>query len=160
MRPVHPSKARRGFSVLEILITIVVVGIALVPLLLSFKTSTRTVTGTRDHLAAVSFAQLALEELRNSAFRKPTQAGAAGAVVTLDDKVRDLNERDKTLLENGVTFERTVTLFPGTVASLPAGQPDLIVVQVLVRWKSAGAGFLAASQEYQIFSTLGSATQP
>lgn len=149
---------RRAFSILEILITIVVVGIALVPLLLAFKTSTRSVTGTRDHLTAVSFAQLALEELRNTAFRKPTGTATAGAVVSLDDKVRDLNDRQKTLEENGVTFERTVTLFPSTVASLPAGQPDLVVVQVLVRWKSAS--LVSVSQEYQIFSTLGSAMQP
>jgi prepilin-type N-terminal cleavage/methylation domain-containing protein len=151
---------RRGFSILEVLITIVVVGIALVPLLLSFKTSSRSVTGTRDHLVAVAFAQLALEELRNTAFRKPTAAATAGAVVTLDDKVRDLNTRDKTLEENGVAFERTVTLFPAKVENLPAGQPDLVVVQVLVRWKAAGAPLLAGSQEYQIWGTLGSATQP
>lgn len=149
---------RRAFSLLEILITIVVVGIALVPLLLAFKTSTRSVTGTRDHLAAVAFAQLALEELRNSAFRKPTGTATAGSAVTLDDKVRDLNDRHKTLEENGVTFERSVTLFPSSVASLPAGQPDLVVVQVLVRWKSAS--LVSVSQEYQVFSTLGSATQP
>lgn len=156
----HAKTRPAGFSVLETLITIVVVGAGLVPLLLAFKTSTRTVTGTRDHLAAVSFAQLALEELRNTAFRKPTQAATSNAVMTLDDRVREMNAKEKVLEENGVTFERTVTLHPGTVAGLPAGHPDLVVVQLLVRWKAPGASLLAGLQEYQIFTTLGSATQP
>lgn len=153
-------KHARGFSVLEILITVVVVGIALIPLLLAFSSSARTVTGTRDHLSAVSFAQLALEELRGTAFRKPNRAGVAGAVKSLDEKIRELNEKGRVLEENGVTFERTVTLYPGSVASLPAGQPDLMVVEVHVEWKAPGARLLAAGREYRIFTTVGSATQP
>jgi prepilin-type N-terminal cleavage/methylation domain-containing protein len=153
----RPSHAR-GFSVLEIMITIVVVGVALVPLLLSFKTSTRTVTGTRDHLTAVAFAQTALEELKSTAFRKPSGTGTASAVKTLDDKLAELNGPAKTLEENGVTFERTVALFPGPVANLPAGQPDLMVVQVTVKWTAPG--LVGVAQEYQLFSALGSATQP
>ena|SRR5688572_18206620 len=140
----------RGFSVLEVLITIVVVGIALVPLLLSFSGSARAVTGTRDQLSAVAFAQVALEEIRGTAFRKPNRNGVAAAVMSLDEKVRDLNDRERVLEENGVKFERTVTLFPGTVASLPAGQPDLVVVQVLVEWKAPGVRLIAAGREYRL----------
>lgn len=155
-----PMKDRHGLSLLEILIAIAVVGIVLVPLLLSFTTSSRTVTGTRDHMVAVSFAQQALEELRNTAFRKPSQAAMASAVPTLDERVQKLNTAEKTLEENGVSFERKITLFPGTVASLPADQPDLVVVQVEVHWRKPGAGLLTGSQEYQVISALGSATQP
>jgi prepilin-type N-terminal cleavage/methylation domain-containing protein len=169
LRPIRARAARAAprtaFSLLEVLITMVVLGLALVPLMLSLRTSSTTVTGTRDYLSAVAFAQEALEEVRRTAFRRPNQAALATNVETLDDFVTRANQAARSTREvNGVRYTRRIDVYPSTspgrVADLRPGQPDLVVVQVKVSWKPPGAGLLARTLEYQLISLVGSTNQP
>lgn len=142
----------RGFSLLEILITGVVIAVALTPLLMSLKSSTRSVTGTRDMLSAVALAQGTMEELRAAAFRPVRSASLPpGTLPSLDEKAAALAG---THVENGVTYQRRVKLVPETLA---AGMPDLRVVQVDVTW---GTGLLGGERRYQLVSLIGSGAQP
>lgn len=158
-----------GFSLLEILITGVVIAVAMTPLLMSLKSSTRSVTGTREMLSAVSFAQRTLEDLRRAAFRPVRIANLpAGALPSLDELATAMSARGaldalgqgSTLVENGVTYERRVRLIPERAQDLGAGMPDLRVVQVEVSWQPAGAGLLAGDHRYQLNSLIGSGAQP
>ena len=148
---------RSGFSLLEILITGVVIAAAMTPLLMSLRSSTRSVTGTREMLSAVAFAQGALEELRAAAFRPVRSASLpTGALPSLDDQAAALTGA---LTENGVTYQRRVRLVPEKARDLGAGFPDLRLVQVDVTWQPAGATLLG-DHRYQLVSLIGSGTQP
>lgn len=160
---------RRGFSLMEILITAVVIALALVPLVLSLKTSTRSVTGTREYLSAVAFAQRTLEELRRAAFHPPRQQNLPpGALPTIDEMAAamaanqplDATGRGNALTENGVTYTRRIKLVPERYQDLSAGMPELRVVQIEIAWKPISAGLLAAENRYQVASLLGSTNQP
>ena len=147
----------RGFTLLEVLITICVLSVVLIPLLLSLRVSGRSICGTRDYLGAVSFAQEALEELRHAAFRRP----AASSIPTVDavaERASASPHNSRAL--NGITYTRSVRLYPGKdpgqVADLRPGQPDLMVVQINVSWQAPGKG----GQQYQLASLVGSAVQP
>ena len=162
--------ARRGFSLMEILITAVVIALALVPLVLSLKTSTRSVTGTREYLSAVSFAQRTLEELRRAAFSPPRQQNLPpGALPTVDEMVAAMTTnqaldpatgRGNALTENGVTYTRRIKLVPERFADLAPGMPELRVVQIEIGWKPISGGLLATENKYQLASLLGSTNQP
>lgn len=160
---------RHAFSLLEVLIATVVIALAMAPLVFSLKTSTRSVTGQREMINAVAFAQSTLEGLRRAAFRPPApQPGVpAGALPTVDELAAAMNatgpvdaaEKGNALTQNNVTMVRKVKLVPDT---LPAGgvQPIVRVVQVQVTWKSSGSGMLGGENTYQLDSLLGSGNQP
>ncbi|MBI4862277.1 MAG: type II secretion system protein [Candidatus Riflebacteria bacterium] len=160
-----------GFTLLEILITAVIVALAVAPLLMSIRSSTRSVSGTREYMSAVAFAQRTLEDLRRAAFRDPTlQPGLQsvdlrGALVKLDEMVANQNvaqDIDSTgkgnrLTENRVVYTREVAIRPQTVTELKTrGLPDLIVCKIEVSWRPINAGFFRGEQRYQLFSLLGS----
>ena len=158
------TRITSAFSLVEVLITVVILALTLVPLLLSLHTSVTTVTGTRDYLGAVSFAQEGLEEVRRTAFRPPTQTDLTG-VESLDDFIKAANAAPKNVREiNGVSYSRAITLYPGSspgaVTDLKPGQPDLVAVQIKVTWHPPGASVLVPNQEYQLFSLVGSSNQP
>jgi len=161
--------SRRAFSLLEILITGLIIALALAPLVISLKTSTRSVTGTREMLSAVAYAQFTLEELRRAAFRPVQQPGVpAGALPGVDDMVAAMNAdgdldatgKGNAKTENAIRMVRKVRLIPDKVTGLTAGMPDLRVVQVDITWKTPGGGLLAGDSHYQLHSLLGSGTQP
>lgn len=138
----------RGFSLLEILITGVVIALALTPLLMSLKSSTRSVTGTRAMLSAVALAQGTMEELRAAAFRPVRSTSLPpGTLPSLDERAAALAGIHT---ENGITYQRRVKLVPDQASGLSA-LPDLRVVQVDVTWDD---------HRYQLVSLIGSGTQP
>jgi prepilin-type N-terminal cleavage/methylation domain-containing protein len=162
---------RPGFSLLEILITTVVLAIALTPLLLSMRTSGKTITGTREYLTAVAFAQRTLEELRRATFRTepppsnvPAGVDIKTVLASLDDMTAAMNANQpidargwgNTLLENNVQFKRLVQLTPGEADLTTSKLPDLRVCQVDVSWKPIQGGLFAGEQRYQLFSLVGS----
>lgn len=158
----------RAFSLMEILITGVVIAMAMTPLLLHLKTSTRAVSGTREMLSAVALAQRTLEELRRAAFRPVRAAGLpAGALPSLDEAAAAMNApgaldpagQGNTLAENGVAYQRRVRLIPERAQDLAPGMPDLRVCQVEVTWKATAANLLG-NHRYQLHSLIGSGTQP
>lgn len=158
----------RGFSLMEILIAAVLIALAMVPLLLSLRTSTRSVSGTRDYLSAVAFAQRTLEELRRGAFFPPRQQNLPpGALPTVDELVAamavdqpvDAAGTGNAITENGVRYVRRVKLVPERLADIAGGMPEVRVVQVEVAWKPAG-GPLLGELKYQVNSLIGSGTQP
>ncbi len=61
---------RRGFTILELVIAVVILSIALFPFLLAMKGSGRSVRGTRDYSWAVFVAQRTIEELRSVRYTK------------------------------------------------------------------------------------------
>lgn len=160
---------RRGLSLLEVLITALVIALAVTPLILSLRSSTRSVTGTREMLSAVAFAQRTLEELRRAAFRPPTpQPGVpSGLLPTIDEMVAAMNTsqamdaagKGNALTENNVTMVRRVKLIPDKVTDLQAGMPDVRVVQIEIAWRPSGR-LLGVENKYQLNSLVGSGTQP
>jgi len=162
------SKAK-GFSLLEILLTVALLGIALIPLALSFKTSSRSVTSTREYLSAVALAQSALEEIRLARFRpiapesgnQPAPASAPG-LETVDDVATRLNgTTSKDSPESLVEYGLEVDLLPDHAGQDPVGpgKLDLRVIRIIVRWKARGGAF-AGDQQYELYSVVGSSLKP
>lgn len=97
---------RRGFTILELIIAVVILAIALFPFLLAMRGSGRSVRGTRDYSWAVFVAQRTLEELRSVRYRKLPEA--RDAINSNQGRIVELYNRD---------YERNVEL---TECKVPA----------------------------------------
>ena len=109
---------RRGFTILELVIAVVILAIALFPFLLAMRGSGRSVRGTRDYSWAIFVAQQTLEELRSVPYRQ------------LADTVQAINDNSYGTqvveLQNG-DYERQIEMATCAV-------PAMTTLRIVVEW--------------------------
>ncbi len=127
-----PRRGQRGFTLMELLITLAVSVIGMTGVMALQLATTRTNQGAANAAEAVTIAQRTLEEARSKTLTQMAvdYEGDAGSETEATDIDFDFN--GETVLGRTVTFQRRII-----VASLPASN-DLIRVRVVVRWYDDG----------------------
>lgn len=136
--PLHkPREASdEGFSLVEILVTIVLMGTTMVAVLLSLQTTIRATVVDRDHATAFSWLQAASDEI----YRVPRIScteGQAAAISAYDVAAKSVDRPPAWVGEPSATIRVT------TVAYLGKDDPDAVF-----KWDEAycfeGVGFEAS----------------
>lgn len=132
---IKKQRFERGFTLVEVIIFIVVVGIALVGILLVSQISTKSSADPMLHKQAMALADAILEEILQKEYCDPTSADllakphtcatrtAADQETTRDelDDVDDFNGKDKTLFTDWpislASYSVAITVTPTTLGS-------------------------------------------
>ena len=129
----HASSHPSGFSLTEVMITVLVIGICISPIFFIFSRSNQGTMHTRDDVIAYTFAKEILDFHISLDFDDPALAPVTNKKVNFET-LKPVSGGD-ILLTTDPRFDRFVSVKAITVANIPLAYKVIIVE---VKWKSSG----------------------
>lgn len=124
---------KRGFSLIEVLIAMVVLAVAFLALIQIFPSAYLTVYRSKDQLVAVQLAQCYMDETRALPYAQ--MASSAQYDIPVESVMNDVT--------TSVTYHVVVDVSPASPAGVPLADSDLARIRVLVQWpQKSASGFV------------------